>query len=160
MEQWEKDWLNNCLSSSGMVIPQWMPEISSQEQIKSSHSYFMTRSSVLHWNEASYPEWQLGHLELFTKGTMDLVLRGTTEVCFCNLWAPLSHVQGSELLCWGARAPSCMHWDELCVGGVWQVCMCSPEEIRFICRQGNFEVSQCGHPLESRWRSGCRVDIS
>lgn len=44
LEQGEKGWLNNCLSSSGMVIPPWMPEISSQEQIKSSHSYFMTRS--------------------------------------------------------------------------------------------------------------------
>lgn len=44
LEQWEKGWLNNCLSSSGMVIPQRLPEISSQEQIKSSLSYFMTRS--------------------------------------------------------------------------------------------------------------------
>lgn len=49
LEKWEKGWLNNCLSSSGMVIPQWMPEISSQEQIKSSYSYFMTRSQ--HYTE-------------------------------------------------------------------------------------------------------------
>lgn len=43
LEQREKGWLNNCLSS-GMAIPQWMPEISSQQQIQSSHFYFMTRS--------------------------------------------------------------------------------------------------------------------
>lgn len=133
-----------------------MPEIISQEQIKSSHSYFMTRSqhytemkpvilsgtwAIWSWTQKAPWIWCSEASLRFmpaTHGLLSVIFRGQS-----------SCVEGPGL------PAECTE-----MGCVLEVCVCSPEEIRFICRQGNFEVSLCGHPLESRWRSGCRVGIS
>lgn len=110
LEQWEKGWLNNCLSSSGIVIPQW---ISSQEQIKSSHSCFMTRSQCYTemnpvilggtctlWSWTPWI-WCSGHHWSATHGFLSVMCRG------------------SGFQSWGARVPAeCTE-----VGCVLAVCM-------------------------------------
>lgn len=75
-----------------------MPEISSQEQMKSSYSYFMTRSQCYIEMKSAILSGTLGPSEFDHKGTVGLMLRGTTEARLQHVHPLVGTFRGTGLL--------------------------------------------------------------